>query len=120
MYVTLNTRAERTKLINKNTQSVDSQIIETKNNACQLELKNRFAAQEKLDDINALNKNTAEMIQTKCSITSQETEKGVNIIAYKSSNEEASRNDREHDPHRSHSTSLLGAYPRQDVAAQMS
>ena len=70
--ITLNTRAERRKLLNKNTRTrVDTQMIGTKKNTFQLELKNRF---------------------TKCiehSKTNQETEKPKNIIAYKSSDEEA-------------------------------
>ena len=47
----VNTRAERRKLLNKNTQTrVDNQMIGTKKNTFQLELKNRFAALEELDD----------------------------------------------------------------------
>ena len=43
--ITLNTRAERRKLLNKNTRTrVDTQMIGTKNNTFQLELKNRFTA----------------------------------------------------------------------------
>ena len=62
--VTLNTRAERRKLVNKNTQTrVDTQIIGTKKNTFQLELKNRFTALEEHDDIYSLNKNMTEMIQ---------------------------------------------------------
>ena len=50
--VKLNSRAEKRKLLNKNTlPSVDTQTIGTKKNAFQLELKNRFAALEELDDI---------------------------------------------------------------------
>ena len=45
--VTLNTRSERRKLLNKNTRTrVDTQMIGTKKNTFQLELKNRFTALE--------------------------------------------------------------------------
>ncbi len=45
--ITLNTIAERRKLLNKNTRKrVDTQIIGTKKNTFQLELKNRFTALE--------------------------------------------------------------------------
>ena len=83
---TLNTRAERRKLLNKNTRTrVDTQMIGTKKNMFQLELNNRFTAIEERDDIDSLNKNMTEMIyQTKCyehSKTNKETEKAENIIA---------------------------------------
>ena len=53
--VTLNTRAERRKLLNKNTQTiVDTQMIGTKKNTFQLELKNRFAAPEESNDMDSL------------------------------------------------------------------
>ena len=56
--VTLSTRAERRKLLNKNTQTrVDTQLIGTKKNTFQLELKNRFTALEERDDVGSLNKN---------------------------------------------------------------
>ena len=43
--ITLNTRAGRRKLLNKNTRTrVDTQMIGTKKNTFQLELKNRFTA----------------------------------------------------------------------------
>ena len=62
--ITLNTRAERGKLLNKNTQTrVDTQMIGTKKNTFQLELKNRFTALEEHDDMDSLNKNMTEMIQ---------------------------------------------------------
>ena len=86
--ITINTRAERRKLLNKNTRTiVDTQMIGTKKNTFQLELKNRFTALEEQDDMDSLNKNMTEMIQH--SNTNQETEKAENIIAYKSSDEEA-------------------------------
>ena len=45
--VTINTRAERRKLLNKNTQTrVDTQMIGTKKNTFQLILKNRLTALE--------------------------------------------------------------------------
>ena len=104
--ITINTRAERRKLLNKNTRTiVDTQMIGTKKNTFQLELKNRFTALEEQDDMDSLNKNMTEMIQQKCyehSNTNQETEKAENIIAYKSSDEEAYRNDREQYPQRPH------------------
>ena len=56
--ITLNTRAERRKLLNKNTRTrVDTQIIGMKKNTFQLELKNRFTALEEHDDMDSLNKN---------------------------------------------------------------
>ena len=45
--IMLNTREERRKLLNKNTRTrVDTQMIGTKKNTFQLELKNRFTALE--------------------------------------------------------------------------
>ncbi len=84
--ITLNTRAEGRKLLNKNTRTrVDTQITGTKKNMFHLELNNRFTAIEERDDIDSLNKNMTEMIyQTKCyehSKTNKETEKAENIIA---------------------------------------
>ena len=66
-------------LLTKNTQTrVDTQMIGTKKNYFQIELKNRFAALE-LDDIDTLNMTMTEMIsKTKCdehSKTNHETEK---------------------------------------------
>ena len=56
--IMLNTRAERRKLLNKNTRPrVDTQMIGTKKNTFQLELKNRFTALEEHDDMDSLNKN---------------------------------------------------------------
>ena len=50
--ITLNTRAERRKLLNKNTRTrVDTHMIGTKKNTFHLELKNRFAALEEHDDM---------------------------------------------------------------------
>ena len=63
-YITINTTAERRQLLNKNTQTrVDTQMIGTKKNTFQLELKNRFTALEEQDDMDSLNKNMTEMIQ---------------------------------------------------------
>ena len=60
----LNTRAERRKLLNKNTRTIiGTQMIGTKKNAFQLELKNRFTALEEHDDIDSLNKKMTEMTQ---------------------------------------------------------
>ena len=62
--ITLNTRAERRKLLNKNTRTrVDTQMIGTKKNTSQIELKNRFIALEEHDGMDSLNKNMTEMIQ---------------------------------------------------------
>ena len=89
--ITLNTRAERRKLLNKNTRTrVDTQMIGTKKTTFQLELKSRFTALEERDDIDSLYKNMTEMIQQSAmSRANQETEKAENIIAYMSSDEEA-------------------------------
>ena len=91
--ITLNTRAKRRKLLNKNTRTrVDTQMIGTKKNTFQLELKNRFTALEEHDDMDSLNKNMTEMIQQSAlSIAKQikKQKKPDNIIAYKSSDEEA-------------------------------
>ena len=62
--ITLNTTAERRKLLNTNTQPrVGTQMIGTTKNTFQFELKNRFTALEKRDDMDCLNKNMTEMIQ---------------------------------------------------------
>ena len=62
--ITINTRVERRKLLNKNTRTrVDIQMIGTQKNTFQLELKNRFTALEEQDDMDSLNKNMTEMIQ---------------------------------------------------------
>ena len=62
--ITLNTRAERRKLINKNTRTrVDTQIIGTRKNTFKLELKNRFTALEEHYDMDSLNNNMTEMMQ---------------------------------------------------------
>ena len=46
-FITLHTRAERWKLLNNNTRKrVDTQMIGTKQNTFQLELKDRFTALE--------------------------------------------------------------------------
>ena len=61
--ITPNTRAERRQLLNKNTRTrVDTQMIATKKNTFQRELKNRFTALEEHDDMDSLNKNMTEMI----------------------------------------------------------
>ena len=80
-----NTRAERRKLLYKNTRTrVDIQMVGTKKNTFQHELKNRFIVLEELYD-------TDRNYPTKCeehSKTNQETEKAENIVTYKRSNEE--------------------------------
>ena len=76
--ITLNTRAERRKLLNKNTRtSVDTQMIGTKKNTFQLELtkKNRFTALEDHDDMDNLNKNMIEMIQQSAMSIAKQTKK---------------------------------------------
>ena len=76
---TLNTRAERRKLLNKNTRTrVDTQIIGTKKNTFQLELKNRFTALEEYDDMDSLNKNMTEMIQQSALSIAKQTKKQKN------------------------------------------
>ena len=74
--ITLNTRAERRKLLNKNTRTrVDTQMIGTKKNTFQLELKNRFTALEEHDDMDSLNKNMTEMIQQSAMSIAKQTKK---------------------------------------------
>ena len=56
--ITLNTRAERRKLLNKTTHTrVDTPIIGMKENTFQLELKNRFAALQERDNKTIKNNN---------------------------------------------------------------
>ena len=77
--VTLNTNAEKRKLLNKNTRTrVDTQIIGTKKNMFQLELKNRFTALEVLDDMDSLNKNMTEMIQQSAMSIAKQAQKQKN------------------------------------------
>ena len=74
--ITLNTRAERRKLLNKNTRTrVDTQMIGTKKNTFQFELKNRFTALEEHDDMDSLNKNMTEMIQQRAMSIAKQTKK---------------------------------------------
>ena len=91
--ITLNTRSGRRKLLNKNTRTrVDTQMIGTKKNTFQLELKNRLTALEEHVDIGILNKNMTEMIQQSAMSIAKQTKKQKkpkNSIAYKSSDEEA-------------------------------
>ena len=76
--ITLNTRAERRKPLNKNTRTrVDTQIIGTKKNTFQLELKNRFTALEE-HDMDSLNKNMTEMIQQSALSIAKQTKKQKN------------------------------------------
>ena len=77
--ITLNTRAERRKLLNKNTRTrVDTQMIGTKKNTFQNELKNRFTALEEHDDMDSLNKNMTEMIQQSALSIAKQTKKQKN------------------------------------------
>ena len=71
--IALNTRAERRKLLNKSTRTrVDTQMIGTKKNTFQRELKNKFTALEEHDDVDSINKNMTEMIkQSAMSIAKQ-------------------------------------------------
>ena len=74
--VTLNTRAERRKLLNKNSRTrVDTQMIGTKKNTFHLGLKNRFTALEEHDDMDSLNKNMTEMIQQSAMSIAKQTKK---------------------------------------------
>ena len=74
--IMLNTREERRKLLNKNTRTrVDTQMIGTKKNTFQLELKNRFSALEEHDDMDSLNKNMTEMIQQRAMSIAKQTKK---------------------------------------------
>ena len=77
--ITLNTRVERMKHLNKNTRTrVDPQIIGTKKNTFQFELKNRFTSLEEQDDMDSLNKNMTEMIQQRAMSRAKETKKHKN------------------------------------------
>ena len=74
--ITLNTRAERRQILNKNTRTrCDTQMIGTKKNTFQLELKNRFTALEEHDDMDSLNKNMTEMIQQSAMSIAKQTKK---------------------------------------------
>ena len=74
--ITLNTRAERRKLLNKNTRTrFVTQMIGTKNNTFQLELKNRITALEEHDDMDSINKNMTEMIQQSAMSIAKQTKK---------------------------------------------
>ena len=74
--ITLNPRAERRKLLNKNTRTrVDTQMIGTKKNTFQLELKNRFTAVKEHDDMDSLNNNMTEMIQQSALSIAKQTKK---------------------------------------------
>ena len=74
--ITLNTRAERRKLQNKNARTgVDTQTIGTKKNTLQLELKNMFTELEEHDDMDSLNKNMTEMIQQNAISIAKQTKK---------------------------------------------
>ena len=67
-------------------------MIGTKKNTFQLELKNRFTALEENDDMDSLTKNMTDMIQQSAMSIAKLTKKlkkAENIIAYKSSDEEA-------------------------------
>ena len=77
--ITLNTRAKRRKLLNKNQRTrVDTQMIGTKKKTFQLELKNRFTALQEHDDMDSLNKNMTEMIQQSALSIAKHTKKQKN------------------------------------------
>ena len=77
--ITLTTRAERRTLLSKNTRTrVDTQMIGTQKNTFQIELKNRFTAQEEHDDMDSLNKNMIEMIQQSALSIAKQTKKQKN------------------------------------------
>ena len=77
--ITLNTRAEMRKLLNRNTRTrVDTQMIGSKKNTFQIELKNRFTALEEHDDMDSLNKNLTEMIQQSALSIAKQTKKQKN------------------------------------------
>ena len=77
--ITLNTRAETRKLLNKNTRTRgDTQNNGTKKNTFQLELKNRFTVLEEHDDMDSLNKNMTEMIQQSALSIAKQTKKKKN------------------------------------------
>ena len=74
--ITLNTRAERRKLLNNNTRTrVDTQMIGSKKNTFQLELKNRFTALEEHYEMDSLNKKMTEMIQQSAMSIPKQTKK---------------------------------------------
>ena len=76
-------------------------MIGTKKKTFQLELKNRFTALEEHDDMDSLNKNMTEMIQQSAMSIAKQTKKQKKAkinIAYKSSDEQAKRDDRKQDP----------------------
>ena len=73
--ITLNTRAEMRKVLNRNTRTrVDTQIG-TKKNTFQLELKSRFTALEEHDDMDSLNKNMTEIMQQSAMSIAKQTNK---------------------------------------------
>ena len=74
--ITLNIRAERRKLLSKNTRTrVDTQLIGTKKNTFQLELKNRFTAFDENDDMDSPTKNMTDMIQQSAMSIAKQTKK---------------------------------------------
>ena len=74
--IMLTTRVERRKLLNKNTRTrVDTQLIGTKKNTFQLELKNRFTALEEHDNMDSLIKNMTEMIHESAISIAKQTKK---------------------------------------------
>ena len=74
--ITLNTRAERRKLLKKNTRTrVDTEMIGTKKNTFQLELKNGFTTLEEHDDMDSIHENVTDMIQQSAMFIAKQTKK---------------------------------------------
>ena len=74
--ITLNTRAQRRKLLINNTRTrVDNQLIGTKKNTFQLELKHVFTALEEHDDMYSLKKNMTEINQQSAMPIAKQTKK---------------------------------------------
>ena len=71
---------QRRELLNKNTRTrVDTQMIGTKKNMFQLELKNRFTALEEHDEMDSLNKNLTEIIQQSAISIAKQTKKQTKL-----------------------------------------
>ena len=74
--ITLNIRAGKEEASKQEcTNKSDTQMIGTKKNTFQLELKNRFSALEENDDMDSLYNNMAEMIQQSAMSIAKQTKK---------------------------------------------
>ena len=81
--ITLNTRAQRRKLLIKYTRTrVDTQLIGTKKNTFQLELKPLFTALEEHGDMDSLKKNMTEIIQQSAMRIAKPTKKQKKSLKY--------------------------------------